>query len=88
MLICAQADEDHPVEAEWSVNEPPIVATSYPEVNARCGPMGAETLDPRWTPLVKDALASSRDRPPDLHETLAYIRYTGERGKQTETLDG
>jgi hypothetical protein len=35
-------------------------------------------LDRRWTPLVRDALAWSRDMPPDLNETLAYIRYTCE----------
>jgi hypothetical protein len=33
-------------------------------------------LEPRWTPLIRAALAWSRDLPPDLNETLAYIRYT------------
>jgi aminoglycoside adenylyltransferase-like protein len=35
-----------------------------------------ETLDRRWTLLIRDALAWSRDVPPDLNETLAYIRFT------------
>ena len=39
-----------------------------------------EALDRRWTPLIRDALAWSRDAPPDLNETLAYIRYTCEYG--------
>ena len=37
-------------------------------------------LDPRWTPLVRAALAWSRDLPPDLAETLAYIQHTCEHG--------
>jgi len=41
-----------------------------------------QALDPRWTPLVQDALAWSRDRPPDLNETLAYIRYTGDHAQE------
>ena len=39
-----------------------------------------EALDRRWTPLIRDALAWARDVPPDLNETLAYIRYTCEYG--------
>jgi hypothetical protein len=39
-----------------------------------------KALDQRWTPLIRDALAWSRDVPPDLNETLAYIRYTCEYG--------
>jgi hypothetical protein len=35
-------------------------------------------LDRRWTPLIRAALAWSRDHPPDLRETLAFIRYTCE----------
>src|SRR6266478_1587175 len=35
-----------------------------------------EALDRRWSPLIRDALAWTRDVPPDLNETLAYIRYT------------
>ena len=35
-------------------------------------------LDRRWTPLIQQALAWSRDVPPDLEETLAYIRHTCE----------
>jgi hypothetical protein len=35
-----------------------------------------EALDLRWTPLIRKALAWSRDTPPDLDQTLAYIRYT------------
>ena len=37
-------------------------------------------LDRRWTPLIRDALAWSRNVPPDMNETLAYIRYTCEYG--------
>jgi hypothetical protein len=37
-----------------------------------------ETVDGRWTPLIRSALAWSREEPPDLEETLAYIRYTCE----------
>jgi Aminoglycoside adenylyltransferase, C-terminal domain len=36
------------------------------------------TLERRWTSLIRDALAWSRDQPPDLAETLAYIRHTCE----------
>jgi len=36
-----------------------------------------DTLDPRWTNLVRDALAWSPTTPPDLKETLALIRSTG-----------
>jgi len=39
-----------------------------------------EALDRRWSPLIRDALAWTRDVPPDLNETLAYIRYTCEYG--------
>jgi hypothetical protein len=35
-------------------------------------------LDRRWTPLIQHALAWSRDVPPDLGETLAFIRHTTE----------
>jgi predicted nucleotidyltransferase len=41
-----------------------------------------EVLDRRWTPLMRDALAWSRDTPPDLSDTLDYIRYTCECGDQ------
>ncbi len=37
-----------------------------------------ETVDSRWTPLIRSALAWSREEPPDLEETLAYIGYTCE----------
>ena len=43
-----------------------------------------EALDRRWTPLIRDALAWSRDVPPDLNETLAFIRYTCEYGDHME----
>lgn len=43
-----------------------------------------QALDRRWTPLIRDALAWSRDVPPDLNETLAYIRHTCEYGDQIE----
>jgi hypothetical protein len=39
-----------------------------------------DTLDPRWRPLVQDALAWSRAAPPDLDETIALIRETCDRG--------
>jgi hypothetical protein len=42
-----------------------------------------EVLEPRWTPLIEHAFAWSRDAPPDLGETLAYIQYTCERSDQT-----
>jgi hypothetical protein len=49
----------------------------------------SEALDRRWTPMIRAALVWSRDEPPDLEETLAYIRYTcdysdrpGARGPQ------
>jgi len=34
--------------------------------------------DPRWRPVIDDALAFSAGRAPDLETTLAFIRYTGE----------
>jgi len=37
-----------------------------------------ETVDIRWTPLIRAALAWSLEEPPDREETLAYIRYTCE----------
>jgi Aminoglycoside adenylyltransferase, C-terminal domain len=37
-----------------------------------------DILDRRWTPLIQHALAWSRDTPPDLGETLAYIQHTCE----------
>jgi hypothetical protein len=37
-----------------------------------------EAVDSRWAPLIRCALAWSREEPPDLEETLAYIRYTCE----------
>ena len=40
-----------------------------------------DTLDPRWRPLIHDALAWSRDSPPDLAETLALIRETCRRAR-------
>jgi aminoglycoside adenylyltransferase-like protein len=36
------------------------------------------TLGPRWTPLIERALARSPDAAPDLEETLALIRHTGD----------
>jgi Domain of unknown function (DUF4111) len=39
-------------------------------------------LDRRWTPLIQHALAWSREVPPDLKETLAYIRHTCEYGDE------
>jgi len=44
-----------------------------------------EALDARWTPLIRDALAWSREVAPDLDQTLAYIRYTCEHGGQTSS---
>ena len=41
-----------------------------------------ETVDSRWTPLIRSALAWSHEEPPDLKETLAYIRYTCEYSDQ------
>ena len=38
-----------------------------------------DTLDPRWRPLVQNALAWSRDTPPDIDETIALIRETVRR---------
>jgi Domain of unknown function (DUF4111) len=35
-------------------------------------------LDRRWAPLIERALAWSREQPPDLEQTLAYIRHTCE----------
>lgn len=43
-----------------------------------------EALDRRWTPLIQHALAWSRDVPPDLEETLAYIQHTCEYSAQIE----
>ena len=43
-----------------------------------------EALDRRWTPLIQEALAWSRDVPPDLDQTLAYIRHTCEYGEETQ----
>jgi aminoglycoside adenylyltransferase-like protein len=37
-----------------------------------------QALDKRWTPLIQQALAWSREAPPDLEETLVYIRHTCE----------
>ncbi len=37
-----------------------------------------EAFDSRWTPLIQRALAWSRDVPPDLGETLAFIQHTAE----------
>lgn len=34
------------------------------------------TVENRWTPLIRRGLAWSREEPPDLEETRAYIRYT------------
>jgi hypothetical protein len=39
-----------------------------------------DALDGRWIPLIRQALAWSRDRSPDLEETLALIRLTCECG--------
>jgi hypothetical protein len=41
-----------------------------------------EALDRRWTPLIEHALGWSREAPPDLEETLAYIRHTCEYSEQ------
>lgn len=35
-----------------------------------------EAVDGRWAPLIRRGLAWSREEPPELEETLAYIRYT------------
>ena len=43
-----------------------------------------EALERRWTPLIRDALAWSREAPPDLSETLDFIRYTCERGDRLD----
>ena len=43
-----------------------------------------EALNRRWAPLIRVALAWSREVPPDLNETLAYIRYTCEYGDHME----
>jgi predicted nucleotidyltransferase len=40
-------------------------------------------FDRRWTPLIQRALAWSRDMPPDLGETLAFIQHTSEFSDQT-----
>jgi hypothetical protein len=41
-----------------------------------------QTLDTRWTPLIQRALAWSREVPPDLEQTLAYIRHACEYADQ------
>lgn len=41
-----------------------------------------EVLDRRWAPLIRIALAWSREEPPDLNETLDFIRYTCRGGDQ------
>jgi len=41
-----------------------------------------EVLDRRWTPLIQHALGWSREAPPDLEETLAYIRHACEYSEQ------
>jgi aminoglycoside adenylyltransferase-like protein/nucleotidyltransferase-like protein len=41
-------------------------------------------LDRRWTPLIRDALAWSHDAPPDLNETLAYIKYVCDHSDRME----
>jgi len=46
-----------------------------------------EALDARWTPLIRDALAWSREVAPDLDETRAYIQYTCDDFKLTEKAD-
>jgi predicted nucleotidyltransferase len=48
-----------------------------------------ETIERRWTPLIRDALAWSPAAAPNLEETLAFIRYTCERSEDHEaTPDG
>jgi hypothetical protein len=42
-------------------------------------------FDGRWTPLIQQALAWSRDVPPDLGETLAFIQHTSEFSNQIGT---
>jgi aminoglycoside adenylyltransferase-like protein len=42
-----------------------------------------EALDRRWTPLIQHALGWSREAPPDLEETLAYIRHTCEYSERS-----
>jgi hypothetical protein len=39
-------------------------------------------VDRRWTRLIRQALAWSRDVPPDLGETLAFIQHTSEFSNQ------
>ena len=41
-----------------------------------------EALDRRWAPLIRHALAWSREAPPDLEETRAYIQHTCEYSEQ------
>jgi Nucleotidyltransferase domain. len=41
-----------------------------------------EAFDRQWTPLIQRALAWSRDVPPDLGETLAFIQHTSEFSDQ------
>ena len=45
-----------------------------------------EALDTRWTPLIQDALGWSRDVPPGLGETVAFIRHTCEHAEQLDPL--
>lgn len=40
-------------------------------------------LDSQWAPLIQQALAWSRDIPPDLGETLAFIQHTAEVSEST-----
>jgi hypothetical protein len=43
-----------------------------------------ESLDPRWLPLIRDALAWSRDAAPDPNETLDFIRDTCRHGGEVD----
>jgi hypothetical protein len=43
------------------------------------GRWAQEMLDERWSPLIRHALAWSREAPPDTNETLDFIRYTSQR---------
>ncbi len=44
-------------------------------------------VDSRWTPLIQRALAWSRDVPPDLGETLAFIQHTAEFSNQVRNSE-
>lgn len=44
-----------------------------------------DALDRRWTSLIQRALAWSRDIPPDLGDTLAFIQHTAEFSEQIGT---